>query len=449
MKHFITILGAGESGIGTAILANQKGYEVFVSDKGTISENYKKQLLDLGLDFEEGRHSTDKVLRSDLIVKSPGIPDQVEIVQSALNLGIPVISEPEFASRYFDGKIIAITGTNGKTTTTLLTYHLLKEAGMNAGLAGNVGISFARQVANTSHEIFVLEISSFQLDGIDAFRPDIAILLNITPDHLDRYDGKMAGYIASKFRITKNLRDEDHFIYNFDDDTIASALQTVPDCKKWPFSLNANKAAYQANSGTIHFNCQGDFILELSQSPLIGKHNNYNVMAAMLAGRLAGIDYDVLAKGLETFKNAEHRLEPVRELKGVRYINDSKATNVDSAFYALEGIPAPIIWIAGGTDKGNNYEPLFDFSPKIKALLCLGKDNHKLTEAFSGRIHCIEEFQQVEKLVGRASELAATGDTVLLSPACASFDLFKNYIDRGIQFKEAVFALEPKEIETE
>ncbi len=431
--------------MGAVILGKKLGYEVFLSDKGSISEENKKDLDRLEIQFEEGSHDVEKVLNCDFLVKSPGIPDNAEIVMKAVSAGIEVISEPEFASRNFNGKIIAITGTNGKTTTTLLTYHLLKEAGLNVGLAGNVGISFARQVALEAFDIYVVEMSSFQLDGIIKFRPDIAILLNITPDHLDRYENDFSNYIDSKFKITQNLDRGGHFIYNYDDRNIKSRFEDKKSFFSWPFSLlDLNASACLLNERELHFNCLGTHTLPLSESPLIGKHNICNTMAAILAGHLSGVAYDVLQRGLKSFVNAEHRLEKVLDLDGVAYINDSKATNVDSVYYALEGVSAPIIWIAGGIDKGNDYKALYPFTDKIKALICLGLKNEKLKKAFESRIPTVEEFDNIKKAVARAQKLAESGDTILLSPACASFDLFKNYIDRGIQFKEAVNELNLK-----
>lgn len=433
--------------MGSAILARKLGFEVFVSDKGTISDENKAELREMEIDFEENKHSELRILESEIIVKSPGIPDNAPIVLKSLEKGIGVISEPEFASRHYNGEIIAITGTNGKTTTTLLTYHLLKEAGLNVGLAGNVGISFARQVAREQFDIYVLEVSSFQLDGIVDFKPNIAVLLNITPDHLDRYDGDLKNYVNSKFRIIKNLDRASHFIYNYDDEIIKANYREKDEFFNWPISQKVeNKAAFAINNKNIGFECHGEFQLDLRESPLIGRHNTYNTMAAFVAARLAGLNWTAIEKGLKTFKNAEHRLEEVANIDGVKFINDSKATNIDSTFYALEGISAPIIWIAGGVDKGNDYKILKPFTEKVKALLCLGLKNSKLKTAFKNKIEKIEEFEDVNKVVKRAFKMAKTGDTILLSPACASFDLFKNYIDRGNQFKEAVHSLKQKEL---
>lgn len=436
MKKKVTILGAGESGLGAAILAKKVGFEVFVSDFGTIKSEFKSEIESNDFDFEEGKHSEEKILASDLIIKSPGIPDSVGIIQKLNSAGIEIISEPEFASRYFDGKILAITGTNGKTTTTLLSYHLLKEAGENVGLAGNVGISFARQVATNNFDIYVIEISSFQLDGIKTFRPDVAVLLNITPDHLDRYDYQMSKYIESKFRIAKNLLPENAFIYNYDDDNIKSRYADLGDFRKNSFSIRNTESEAYSENGSLRF--QGNYQVDLSESPLIGKHNEYNQMAAILALLSLGIPFEKIASGLKSFKNAEHRLELVAELNGVKYINDSKATNVDAAYYAIEGIEAPIIWIAGGVDKGNDYNPIIEMSHKIKALFCLGKNNKPLLEAFGSDIEIIREFTDINSMLSEIKELAIAGDNVLLSPACASFDLFKNYEDRGNQFNAGV-----------
>jgi UDP-N-acetylmuramoylalanine--D-glutamate ligase len=441
MAKLITILGGGESGIGSAILAKKEGFNVFLSDNALVGDQFKKELVEGEFDFEEGGHSDDRVLKSDIIIKSPGIPDSVELVVKAKEMGIEVISEPEFASRYFDGKIIAITGTNGKTTTTLLTYHLLKEYGLNVGLAGNVGISFARQVANKAFDFYVLELSSFQLDGIISFHPHISVILNITPDHMDRYENSMDLYAASKLSITKNQGLKDYCVYNYDDDRLRDVFDKEVKFQTRSFSLNNTSDAFLKNEYFVEFKSINNEILKLSDSPLIGKHNIYNTMAAMLSAKLMGLEFKTLLKSLKTFKNVEHRLESVEKINGVEFINDSKATNVEAVYYALEGVKSPIIWIAGGVDKGNDYSKLFPFLPKIKALLCLGNDNSKLNKAFENKIATIKEYTDLNTLLKDAKSMAEENDTVLLSPACASFDLFKNYIDRGNQFKKAVKAL--------
>jgi UDP-N-acetylmuramoylalanine--D-glutamate ligase len=442
MKERIVILGSGESGTGAAILAKAKGYEVFVSDQGQIKDKYKKELSDLGIQFEEGTHTISKVVNAQLVIKSPGIPEKAEVIKKVKSENISIIDEIEFASRFTEGsKIIAITGTNGKTTTTLLTYHLMRQAGFNVALAGNVGFSMARQVAEKKYDWYVLELSSFQLDGIETFKPEIGILLNITPDHLDRYEYNMQNYVNSKFQLARNMTAQEEFIYFQDDTVIASEVTTRPIVpKKIPLSLKPEAMVPVKYDGTkMTFSLKEKFSIAQSDTTLKGPHNLINTMAAVSAVHLAGADTASIREGLRTFKNAPHRLEPVGVIKGVEYVNDSKATNVDSVVYALGSYDQPLVWIAGGVDKGNDYNLIKEeVSRKVKALICLGKDNGKLKAAFGGVVPVIEETQSVKELVRMALKLAQQGDIVLLSPACASFDLFKNYEDRGNQFREAV-----------
>ena len=438
----IAILGAGESGVGAALLAKAKGLSVFVSDMGSIKPAYKEHLQKEGIPFEEGTHSFDKILTADEIIKSPGIPDKADIIKQAKAKGIPVISEIEFGARYSKAKFICITGTNGKTTTTLLTYHLLKTAGFNVELAGNIGESLAAKVIEDTAEYYVVELSSFQLDTMYQFKAHIAILLNITPDHLDRYEYNIGNYAQSKLRITQNMEPTDFFIYNQEDALIQEQMAKVNlQATPVPFGLQPAdniKATY--SNRTIVTDVTGKHeTVDVSASPLIGKHNQYNTLAAVTAALLAGAEAFRIEEGLATFKNADHRLQLVGEANGVKYINDSKATNVEAVWYALEGIKQPIIWIAGGVDKGNDYETLKPLAKeKIKALICLGKENEKLFAAFREVIPVIEETQSVDEVVQKARDLAEPGDVVLLSPACASFDLFQNYEHRGRSFAEAV-----------
>lgn len=438
----IAILGSGESGVGAALLAKAKGYDVFVSDKGEIKGEYKFKLQQAGIPYEEGTHTESRILDATEIIKSPGIPEKAPLVQEAYARQIPVISEIEFAGRYSKAKFICISGTNGKTTTTLLTYHLLKSAGLNVGLAGNIGKSLAEKVIEDTYDYYVLELSSFQLDGMYRFKADIAVLLNITPDHLDRYNYSMENYALSKLRLTQNQTSEDYFIYNQEDLLIsqyfkpaAFAGQTIP------FALEKRehtKAWFEGNKMILGFT-PGNATISTANSPLIGKHNQYNSLAAVSVAKLLGISEAQIEAALATFKNAEHRLQKIGEAEGVVYINDSKATNVEAVWFALEGIKQPIVWIAGGVDKGNDYETLKPFAKeKIKALICLGKDNEKLKTSFGGIVSEIKETQSVEEAVEMAKELANPGDVVLLSPACASFDLFNNYEHRGHRFMEAV-----------
>ncbi|MFD1873276.1 UDP-N-acetylmuramoyl-L-alanine--D-glutamate ligase [Hymenobacter bucti] len=467
----IIILGAAESGVGAALLAQAKGYAVFVSDRGAIQPVYKEKLAQAGIAFEENQHTLDRILQADEVIKSPGIPEKAPVIKALREQNIPIISEIEFASRYTQARCIAITGTNGKTTTTLLTYHLLKEAGYNVGLAGNIGYSLAEQVIENKFEYYVLELSSFQLDDTYGFQPWIAVVLNITPDHLDRYNYSLDEYAASKFRIAKNLASDGYFIYNADDAQIQNNLwrllvgqkeerhfpfQALPFSIEPPIAGTGVKSYYFAG----HIDAAGKTVDEqfleiqltpdstkkekvsLTKSVLIGRHNVQNMAAAVLAARVAGVGIAQIEQALGTFHNADHRLQLVREINGIAYINDSKATNVEAAWYALDGVKRPIVWIAGGTDKGNDYASLQPLAQqKVKALVCLGVDNAKLRTAFADHVPHLEETQRMTDAVQRAAALAAPGDVVLLSPCCASFDLFKNYEDRGQQFAAAVNAL--------
>jgi len=443
----IVILGGGESGIGSAVLAQVKGFDVFVSDKSPIRDKYKAVLVEKNIPFEEGTHTEDLVLNATEIIKSPGIPDKAPLVQKAKAAGIPVISEIEFAGRYTNAKKICITGSNGKTTTTMLTYHIFKKAGLNVGLGGNVGKSFALQVATENYDYYVLELSSFQLDNMYEFRADVAILLNITPDHLDRYDYKFENYAFSKFRITQNQTEADFFVYCADDETIeAYNKQLDIRAQKIPFSIKRElegNSAYLTNETQITLNYNlNPLIMTLEELALQGKHNVYNSMAASMAARIVDIRKDIIRESLQDFVNVEHRLEFVASINGIEFINDSKATNVNSAWYALESMQKPVVWIVGGQDKGNDYNELVDLvKDKVKAIVCLGVDNSKIVAAFRNIIPNIVETQSAADAVAAAYKLGKKGDAVLLSPACASFDLFQNYEDRGMQFKAAVRGL--------
>ena len=438
----ISILGAGESGTGAAILAKKQGWTVFVSDKGKIAEKYQAELSAYDIEFESGQHSEERLLEASVIVKSPGIPDKAPLVVEAHKRGVQVISEIEFASWYTNAKTIAITGTNGKTTTTLLTYHILKKAGLNVGLAGNVGKSFARQVAENNFEYYVLELSSFQLDGMFNFRADVAVLLNITPDHLDRYDYQLSNYVFSKFRILQNMRENDVFVYCADDPLTTEALKSREiKSRTIPFSLHElqGESACISNE-TIQFNIHPDpFTMSIFDLALQGKHNQYNSMAAGIAARVFEIRKDLVRESLMDFENIEHRLEFVAKVHGIEFINDSKATNVNSTWYALESMNTPVVWIAGGVDKGNDYDMLKELvRSRVKAIVCMGKENEKIHKAFDGIVSQIVNTSSAMDAVKAAYLLGKKGDTVLLSPACASFDLFENYEDRGRQFKAAV-----------
>ena len=438
----IVVLGGAESGVGAAVLAKVKGFDVFLSDKGQIKEEYAQTLRKWDIPFEEGQHTEEKILNADEVVKSPGIPGTVPMVRKIRENGIRIVSEIEFASRYDSAKKICITGSNGKTTTSSLIYYLLKNAGLNVGLGGNIGKSYAYQVATEHFDYYVLEISSFQLDDIYDFRPDIAIITNITPDHLDRYDHKMENYVAAKFNITRNLTQDDCFIFDSDDAiTIGHLNSIVLRCKMLPFSQQKEvpQGAFLRDGKMVLRYEKEETDIFLQELALGGKHNIYNSMAAALAAKAAGIGNEVIRHSLKTFQPIEHRLEPVVSIKDVLYINDSKATNVDSAWYALECQNRPVVWIVGGTDKGNDYSVLDELvKEKVKAIVCLGKDNSKIHAAFEKLVPVIADTQSADEAVKKASELAVSGDVVLLSPCCASFDLFKNYEDRGEQFKAAV-----------
>ena len=441
MKRIVA-LGGGESGVGAAVLAKVKGFDVFLSDNGSIPEEGKALLQQYGIPFEEGGHTMDKILNAAEIIKSPGIPDSAPVVSAAVSAGIPVISEIEFAGRYDKAKKICITGSNGKTTTTSLIYYMLRNAGMNVGLGGNIGKSYALQVATEDFDIYVLELSSFQLDGMYDFKADIAIILNITPDHLDRYDHNMQNYIKAKFRITRNMSEEDCFIFCDDDNvTVGHIKEIVLRARMLPFSEKheVSQGAFE-DGGKITVRYDGqELSVPTEELSLKGKHNIYNSMAAAITGKIMNITNEVIRRSLATFQNIEHRLERVMKVRGVLYINDSKATNVNSTWYALECMKHPVIWIAGGTDKGNDYTEIEELvREKVKALICLGKDNRKLHEFFGPIVHTVTDASSAKEAVQKAYGLASDGDVVLLSPCCASFDLFKNYEDRGRQFKEAV-----------
>jgi UDP-N-acetylmuramoylalanine--D-glutamate ligase len=446
LKKKIVILGAGESGTGAAVLAVKKNFETFVSDQGKIKETYKNVLSHYEIPFEEGNHSDKIILKADEVIKSPGIPDSAEIIIRLKELKIPVISEIEFAGRFTSAKTICITGSNGKTTTTLLIHHILKNAGLNAGVAGNVGQSFALQVAEKDYDYYVLEISSFQLDGMFDFKADIAVLTNITPDHLDRYDYDFQKYVNSKFRIIRNQGKKDALIFCDDDPVIAKEL-TFRNIKSslYPFSIKQKiqgQGAYQEENNmfiNIHPNL---FEMTLDNLALQGKHNIYNSMAAGIAARLLDIRKDIIKESLSDFQNVEHRLEFVARIHGVDFINDSKATNVNSTWFALESMSNPVIWIAGGIDKGNDYELLKDLvAKKVKGIICIGKENKKLIKAFKNVVETIAETTSLDEAVKFGISIAKKDDIVLLSPACASFDLFANFEERGKKFKAAVAKL--------
>ncbi len=443
MKKRLVILGAGESGIGTALLAKQKGYDVFVSDSGPIRENYKMDLQVNNIDFEENMHTAEKILNANEVMKSPGIPEKNELVKQIRAKGIGIISEIEFAYRYKgDSKIIAITGSNGKTTTTALTYHICKTAGANCAMVGNIGYSFARQVAEDPKQLYVTEVSSFQLDDIKTFRPDVAVLTNITEDHLDRYNYKIENYISSKFRITMNQQAEDVFIYNLDDDVTNQSIGKYPiKSTLAPFTMSKQlpQGAYLLNA-KMHLKWKNEEMrMSIEDFALKGKHNQYNSMAASLAATAVDIRKEKIREALQTFESLEHRMETVATIKNVEFINDSKATNVNSTWYALESMEKPVILILGGVDKGNDYSLLEELvKEKVKAIVCMGTENRKIHEAFGHIVSLMVNTDNAMDAVRSAFHFASKGDVVLLSPACASFDLFKNYEDRGNQFKKAV-----------
>jgi len=438
----IVILGAGESGVGAAILAKAKGYKIFVSDNGKIADKYKAELDLYAIEWEEGGHSVDRILKASELIKSPGIPDTIALIKQIKEKGIPVISEIEFAGRYTNAYSVCITGSNGKTTTTLLIYEILKQAGLQVGLAGNIGDSFARQVALNNYDYYVLELSSFQLDGMYDYCADIAVILNITPDHLDRYDNDFAKYVESKFRILQNTSKNQKLIFCQDDDVIIHKLQELnPEVELLPFSLKTKveNGAYGTQNKLIFTLNNGEFTMNLKELALQGKHNAYNSMAAGLAASVLKIKKENIRDCLTNFKGVEHRLEPVIKVHQIEFINDSKATNVNSTWYALESMKKPTVWIVGGVDKGNDYSLLMPLvKNKVKAIVCLGNDNSKLHKAFDGQIETVVDARSMEEAVRSAYFLADNNDAVLLSPACASFDLFENYEDRGRQFKNWV-----------
>jgi UDP-N-acetylmuramoylalanine--D-glutamate ligase len=438
----LVILGGGESGVGTAILGKKKGYDVFVSDFGKIKENYKEVLNINGIKWEEEAHTEKKILNADVVMKSPGIPDKSQIVKKLIENKIPILSEIEFAAPFTKAKTIGITGSNGKTTTTMLTYHLLKSAGMNVGLGGNIGKSFAWQVAEDKFDYYVLELSSFQLDGIINYRPDIAIITNISPDHLDRYDYKYENYIASKFRVTMNQTQDDFLIYDAEDEAILEWFKNnKTKAQLIPFSLiqNFEKGAFiKDNTMEIKINDE-EFVMETQHIALEGKHNMKNALAAASVAKILGIRKSTIRESMSNFQGVEHRLEKVFKIQNVQYINDSKATNVNATYFALDSMTSPTVWIVGGVDKGNDYSELMSLvREKVKAIICLGVDNKKIIDAFGNVVDVMIEVTNMNDAVKMAQKLTEKGDTVLLSPACASFDLFESYEDRGRQFKTAI-----------
>ncbi|HEY3370810.1 MAG TPA: UDP-N-acetylmuramoyl-L-alanine--D-glutamate ligase [Prolixibacteraceae bacterium] len=442
MSKRAVILGAAESGVGAAILARQQGYEVFVSDFGAIKDKYKKELTDRQFDFEEGGHTEEKILNADIVIKSPGIPEKTPLIKKLKEKGVSVISEIEFAGRYTSAKKICISGSNGKTTTTLLTYHMLQKAGYHVGLAGNVGQSFAWQVAERDFDYYVIELSSFQLDGMVDFKADIAVLLNITPDHLDRYDYKMQNYIDSKFRIAQNQTEQDVFIWCSDDPVLKEEMgkrKMTARCVPFGLGLPPIEGAGVIDNNLIINWKKNIFTMSILDIALQGNHNTYNSMAAGISGMAVNIRNETIRESMADFKGVEHRLERFLKVHGIEFINDSKATNINSTWYALESMSQPTVWIVGGIDKGNDYSQLTELvKKKVKAIVCLGVDNSKILEAFKPIGIDMVETQSMEDAVRSAYFLAKNGDTVLLSPACASFDLFENYEDRGYQFKNAV-----------
>lgn len=442
MAKRLVVLGGGESGVGTAILGKKKGYDVFVSDFGKIQDNYKEVLALNGLDWEEGKHTEEQVLNADVVMKSPGIPDKSPIVKALKDKGVSVISEIEFASQFIDLQTIGITGSNGKTTTTMLTHHLIKQGGLNMGLAGNIGKSFAWQVAEGKFEGYVLELSSFQLDGIVDYAPHIAVITNISPDHLDRYEYDYGKYIAAKFRITMNQTEDDFLIYDADDEMITKWLETNKTrSKAIPFSLTKilEEGIYIEDNTIVSNITNEEFTMPINELALEGKHNVKNAMAATAVAQLMRIRKDTIRESLSNFQGVEHRLEKVLKIQNVQYINDSKATNTNATFFALESMTTPTVWIVGGVDKGNDYDELMPLvREKVKAIICLGVDNQKIINAFANVVDVLVETTSMQECVKMAQRLSEKGDTVLLSPACASFDLFENYEDRGKQFKLAV-----------
>jgi UDP-N-acetylmuramoylalanine--D-glutamate ligase len=438
----LVVLGAGESGVGTAILGKKQGFDVFVSDFGKIQGSYKEVLIINGITWEEGKHTEDLILNADVVMKSPGIPDKSPIVKKLKEKGVAVISEIEFAAPFTEATTIGITGSNGKTTTTMLTYHLLKSAGLNVGLAGNIGKSFAWQVAENKFDFYVIELSSFQLDGIVNFKPHIAIITNISPDHLDRYNYKFQNYIDSKFRVTMNQTEEDFLIYDYNDEAITEWLKNnTTKAKLIPFSLTNefSEGVYiKNNKMEVKINHE-ELSMDTEYIALEGKHNVKNAMAATSVARILQIRKETIRESLSNFQGVEHRLEKVLKIQNVQYINDSKATNVNSVFFALDSMTTPTVWIVGGVDKGNDYNELMALvREKVKAIVCLGVDNKKIIDVFGGVVDMMVEVDNMNDAVRMAQRLTEKGDTVLLSPACASFDLFESYEDRGRQFKQAV-----------
>ena len=438
----VVVLGGGESGIGSAVLAKVKGFDVFLSDMGKIADKYVDMLNEWNIPFEQGGHTEELILNADEVIKSPGIPSTAAMVKKIEDKGIGIISEIEFAGRYDSAKKVCITGSNGKTTTTSLIYHLLKQAGLNVGLGGNIGKSYAYQVATEQFDIYVLELSSFQLDNVYDFKADIAVITNITPDHLDRYNYDMENYVKAKFRITRNMDKDDCFIFCSDDEiTINHLNKIVVKAKQLPFTQKAEveQGAFVRNDSIIVRYKEQECDMFIQELALGGKHNVYNSMAAALAAKAMEIDNEAIREGLATFQAVEHRLEKVLSIKDVLYINDSKATNVDAAWYALDCQTRPVVWIVGGTDKGNDYSTLVPLAQeKVKAIICMGLDNQKIHDAFGGIVPQMFDVTSAQDAVKTAHSIAQSGDVVLLSPCCASFDLFKNYEDRGRQFKEAV-----------
>jgi len=448
-RSYIVVLGAGESGVGAAMLAKKKSFKVFVSDRSNIASKYKKQLVECSIAFEEGTHTLDKILHADLVIKSPGIPDKAPLVQELLNNGVSVISEIEWGYYFLEGgEVIAITGTNGKTTTATLTHHILKSANSNTLLAGNIGDSFAAAVAEQPSASYVLEVSSFQLDGIDQFKPHISVLTNITPDHLDRYDFSFTNYIGSKMRIVKNQTAEDFFIYDADDAIIAAEVESRLGeiaARLIPFSCEKklNEGAFLEGDLLKIIIDNQTFTMETSKIPIQGKHNLKNTMAASTVAMIKNIRREAIKQSIEGFTGVAHRMEVFEEFSGVRFINNSKATNVNATYFALESVKRPVIWIAGGVDKGNDYSALMPLvREKVKVILCIGVDNQKIVDTFGKVVSEIHELSTFEDTVALAMRFAERGDTVMLSPACASFDRFKNYEDRGEQFKKVVRSLD-------
>lgn len=445
MKKRLVILGAGESGFGTAVLGVKQGYDVFVSDGGKIKDIYKKQLEDWKIEYEEAKYTDEKILNADVVMKSPGIPEKAEMVKKIRKQGIKIVSEIEFGSWFTNAQIVGITGANGKTTTTALTYHIMKSGGMNVGLGGNIGKSFAYQVATENFDYYVLEISSFQLDDIEKFRPDIAVLTNITPDHLDRYNYELQNYVTSKFNITKNQTEKDYFIYCADDEITMSNMEKYPtDAQKIPFAYDKEFAegGFVKNDNIIININQNQFTMSIQELGLSGRHNVYNSLAAGIVANVYGLRKEQIRESLSDMKSLEHRMESVAKVRNIEFINDSKATNVNSTWYALESMNKPVIWIAGGIDKGNDYSVMEQLvKKKVRGMICLGVDNTKLHSAFGKMVDIMVNVSNMGDAVRMAYQLGNSGDCVLLSPACASFDLFENYEDRGKKFKEEVIKL--------